>query len=434
MRKYYICNIITTNKIIDVSGAVLLLKEAFPYLTGEEILFALYTTATDLGDPGEDNTFGNGLIDVYEAYLYLSQTHTPVSPDYGHDIAITTIDVENCVSNISPSIEVTNLGNMEINSFTAYFEVEDDTIQEIDHTEVLAAGENVMISFDEFVLDSNQTEVFFYLALNDSLDEVDFINNRRRTVVSFYEESEPFFEDFEDEIALLCWPQEIVSGTNLWEAGSGVPGSIPSSAYSGELNTYFYCSQNQITKLLLPELDLTIFPNPALKFWHAQASILDIHDVLKIYYKTSITGQWNLLHEYSEPVEEWTEQTILLPDPTQEYYIAFEGNSFASQGICIDNIQITNHSGTETKKFQTEELFTVNPNPSQGFLYIDCKMPNIGKTSITICDLSGSMVYNKSININNTHGIDISNLQEGIYSITFRNNPVLETKKLFIIK
>jgi bacillopeptidase F len=417
-----------------VSGAVLLLKEAFPFLTGEEILFALYNTAIDLGDPGEDNTFGNGIIDVYEAYLYLSQTYTPVSPDYDHDIAITTVDVENCVNSISPSVEVSNLGNIEIDSFSAYFEVNGDSIQQIEYTDILASGESVFINFDEIDLDSNQSELAFHILPNDSLSEVDFINNHRRTVVSFYMESDPFIEDFEDEIAILCWPQEIISGINLWEVGSGVPGSLPHSAYSGELNAYFYCSQNQTTKLLLPKMDLTSLSNPALRFWHAQASIFDLHDVLNIYYKTSNTGQWTLLQEYSEPIEEWTEQTILLPNPSQEYYIAFEGNSFAGKGICIDDVQITNQSGVERKKIQMEEVFTIKPNPSSGFLYIDCKMGNIGKTDITICDLSGSMIYNKLTDINNTHGIDISNLQEGIYSITFRNNPVLETKKLFIIK
>ena len=40
-----------------VSGAVLLLKEAFPYLPGEEIMKALYYSAIDLGPPGEDNLY-----------------------------------------------------------------------------------------------------------------------------------------------------------------------------------------------------------------------------------------------------------------------------------------------------------------------------------------------------------------------------------------
>ena len=54
-----------------VTGAVALLKEAFPHLTGHEIKMALYNSALDLGIEGEDNVYGMGLIDVYAAYQYL---------------------------------------------------------------------------------------------------------------------------------------------------------------------------------------------------------------------------------------------------------------------------------------------------------------------------------------------------------------------------
>ncbi|MGB0369242.1 MAG: S8 family peptidase, partial [Flavobacteriales bacterium] len=73
-----------------VSGAILLLKEAFPYLSGEDLMWALYLTAIDFGDPGEDNIYGMGLIDVHAAYLHLAQTNIPVDPtDVPWDLAIT---------------------------------------------------------------------------------------------------------------------------------------------------------------------------------------------------------------------------------------------------------------------------------------------------------------------------------------------------------
>ena len=50
------------------AGALLLLKEAFPTLTGEQFKLALYNTASDLGDPGEDNKFGMGMIDVFSRF------------------------------------------------------------------------------------------------------------------------------------------------------------------------------------------------------------------------------------------------------------------------------------------------------------------------------------------------------------------------------
>lgn len=57
--------------LTHVSGAILLLKEAYPYLSGKELKLALYHSARDLGVPGEDNKFGMGIINVYDAYLYL---------------------------------------------------------------------------------------------------------------------------------------------------------------------------------------------------------------------------------------------------------------------------------------------------------------------------------------------------------------------------
>lgn len=76
------------------TGAILLLKEAFPYLAGQDLQMALYRTARDLGSPGEDNIFGNGVIDVYAAYLYLIDLgHVPVPPVVAaNDVLIAGID------------------------------------------------------------------------------------------------------------------------------------------------------------------------------------------------------------------------------------------------------------------------------------------------------------------------------------------------------
>ncbi len=64
-----------------VTGAILLLKEAFPTLSGNAIATALYNSATDLGGQGEDNTYGKGIIDLEKAYnLLVSQGNKPVPP------------------------------------------------------------------------------------------------------------------------------------------------------------------------------------------------------------------------------------------------------------------------------------------------------------------------------------------------------------------
>lgn len=50
-----------------VNGVAALVLQANPELTVNELKQILYETATDLGAAGEDNTFGYGMIDAYEA-------------------------------------------------------------------------------------------------------------------------------------------------------------------------------------------------------------------------------------------------------------------------------------------------------------------------------------------------------------------------------
>lgn len=59
-----------------VVGAIALLKQFAPTLTGKQIKLALYNTAKDLGVAGEDNVYGKGLIDLYAAFLSLGVPDT----------------------------------------------------------------------------------------------------------------------------------------------------------------------------------------------------------------------------------------------------------------------------------------------------------------------------------------------------------------------
>jgi len=71
-----------------VVGAIALLKQAAPHLTGRQLKLALYNTAVDLGEPGEDNTYGKGIIDVYAALLYLGSRDS-IGPTRITNLAVT---------------------------------------------------------------------------------------------------------------------------------------------------------------------------------------------------------------------------------------------------------------------------------------------------------------------------------------------------------
>ncbi len=52
----------------QISGAVALLAQAFPNLTGAQIVDLLFTSARDAGDAGNDAVYGNGVLDIAAAF------------------------------------------------------------------------------------------------------------------------------------------------------------------------------------------------------------------------------------------------------------------------------------------------------------------------------------------------------------------------------
>ena len=112
-----------------VAGSILLLKEAFPDLDGEALKLALYFSARDMGEPGEDNTFGRGIIDVFAAYNYLiDQGNTPTPPNRPSTapvvMAMTSSGI-NCGGEFSFDLTLGNEGVDDINTVTYEYVLDD---------------------------------------------------------------------------------------------------------------------------------------------------------------------------------------------------------------------------------------------------------------------------------------------------------------------
>lgn len=66
-----------------VSGAAALLKQAFPNLTGAQIVDLILRTATDLGAPGTDPVYGRGLLNVAAAMAPVGTASIPTGTTVG---------------------------------------------------------------------------------------------------------------------------------------------------------------------------------------------------------------------------------------------------------------------------------------------------------------------------------------------------------------
>ncbi|MDA0742735.1 MAG: S8 family serine peptidase [Proteobacteria bacterium] len=71
-----------------VAGAMALLLEAFPNLTGRDAVDILLRTGADLGDTGTDITFGRGALDIARAFQPVGTTSSPMANGQPVNIAV----------------------------------------------------------------------------------------------------------------------------------------------------------------------------------------------------------------------------------------------------------------------------------------------------------------------------------------------------------
>lgn len=134
-----------------VAGALMLLKEAFPYLSGEELKLALYYTAVDMGAPGEDNVFGMGIIDVFAAYEYLlGQGLSPADPSVNTDLMLFGLETSNyqCEGTIGFSVGIENGGSDTLAGFEIVAEFAGETQSWLFEDVVLVPGARYFFDTD----------------------------------------------------------------------------------------------------------------------------------------------------------------------------------------------------------------------------------------------------------------------------------------------
>ncbi len=175
-----------------VAGAIVLLKEAFPTLTGAEIKLALYFTCRDLGEEGEDNTYGMGMIDVFAAFNYLvDQGNVPETPGVENDIMFVDVVSEerNCNGLLAFDLIFENAGTNMITSADITYELVDlagNSIIDmtIPWTGALASGERATLPISitdapEGVFDLNASVA----NPNGQPDSRDYISSGSRSIL-----------------------------------------------------------------------------------------------------------------------------------------------------------------------------------------------------------------------------------------------------------
>jgi subtilisin family serine protease len=436
------------------TGAVLILKEAFPNATGEEILLALYNSAIDLGVVGEDNTYGKGMIDVLAAFNLLALSYTPTPPNqYKYDIAVKSIlnpsnDII-CNQSISPKILIENKGDSAITNATITYQLNNELVNNYNWIGVLLPGDTVSINLPVVSALAIGNYELKIKAEIDSLNiECDYINNQRvsRFRILDYFSTLPYSEDFENmRIDSSEWFVRNPDGSTTWDT---IPtAGLPSGNYSATMQLYNYPGSKQLDDLISTQISLPLQDSLFLRFDLAyQMIVTAIADTLtisisedcgdsftEIYKKggedleTNDTLTSNFVPKYSS---HWRREYVdITAHAGNDVIIQFQSYNKSGNNLYLDNIWVYEGAEPVSTKEYNIEAFKIYPNPTSNIINIDLAENEFNKSTIEVIDLLGKTI--KSFNVHNKLvTIDMNSYSTGIYFIKFTNQLGSKTQKI----
>ena len=443
-----------------VSGAVLLLKEAFPFLSGQELLWALYDSAIDYGAPGEDNTFGNGLIDVYAAFLLLSESHQPVDPNsIDHDLAITGLsnisDMEIiCDDSILPVVTCENLGDSTIRAIDVQYVFNKiDTLYKSFQDLNLLSGESMDLELETLDISAGGNyELEIKLLLTNTLyaETYDLYNNQYRIeFIKSNVKSVPVFEDFENGFDPALWLINNPDHELSWDTIQ--TGGLNNNVYSASMQFYHYNPRNaQKDQLILSNLLIPDEKETRLQYaWSYQPFFgsKDIRDTfrIKVWEDCRIENESLLTEKAGDALIvqdtisinfipkhpwQWKRDTISLTEfAGKTISLVFEGTNMKFNNLYLDEISIDEKLNSNTEKlkyFQNSDLI-LYPNPASDRLYWELTDSDTEFNAIMIYDQLGQLVLENKLNRKSSNNIKIGQLIPGYYICILKGNKGFKT-------
>ncbi|MFO7863894.1 MAG: S8 family peptidase, partial [Salinivirgaceae bacterium] len=441
-----------------VAGAVLLLKEAFPQVAGDEILLALYNTAIDLGEEGEDNVFGNGLIDVEAAYYYLAETYSPQPPQTSEDNVYTSVSLHDFFGpqssyQISVDVHSQNGTNFNITDVLLF-----DGDQPVSATVTPIDS----VTFTRLIITIDAA------SLNEAMQPHHLLKGRVQTDIANEDTTDNQFwvRIFHPETENMPFTETFESGTHDF-SGSKVMTENPDNLIGWRIDTISGFSNNRYAArmlfikynrreterdyLHLPPVTIGESDNPSFSFSYAYAkrayTVYKDSLLVRAHYGNNFENTDTLFLNYGAHMatldanqgisifvpwshQHWKDTTISIAH-LKEYgtvKITFTAINDNGNNLFIDNIAIhENDSPLAEENMPNEQSeVTVYPNPVSHEVHIG-NLKN--ENTIRLTDFSGRIL--REMQTEKKHEtINMAEYKPGVYLIQIIGQGQSTTKKI----
>ena len=432
-----------------VSGALLLLKEAFPTLSSIDLKNALYQTAIDLGEPGEDNVYGRGMIDVYAAYQYLELSHTPSAPvGNAYDLETKILPLGNDVlcpneSSQNVTIRLYNRGSEEFSNMHVILRFNGDTVLNSLSNGIIQAGDSLDITIENLTHKYGQNEIHCYTSLD--IEEQEFNEFNNSDIEYFHvlgDYDMPYMQNFDTTDIVLGnsdWYILNNDGDDTWEVKEL---SILNNALY--FNFYNYLPRDgQIDEIFSPKISLSDTGNINLDFIYAYQKRMEFifKDSIQIWLSTDCGNSFNELlyanggenmatvegnagnNEFApENEEDWDTVSISLNDwRGEDIVLMFRAINDNGSRLYIDNVSISHEESSSgiSNNYKPYDI-VIYPNPAKDKLFVECEEASHSDDIINIYSIYGQKVASFiSLQNKKHHTLNINGLAPGSYIMEY---------------
>ena len=439
-----------------VSGAILLLKEAFPYLSGRDILNALYQSAIDLGEVGEDNTYGKGMINLEAAYQFLSLTNTPVPPNTSsYDLRLTKILMNDvvCRGNQTVEVEINNAGSLVLGGAILNILVDGAEVGSYSWTGLLIPGASEQVSLGTVNLTPGDHEIIVQMNLTSNVIERSVLNNSwvKRVHVQL-QDILPYAESFEsNDLSDNGIYVRNPDFSKTWDTTH--TSGLNNSNFSARMQFLSYSRKGQWDEFYLPSLSI---PNGAdsvmLRFDYAyRFRTASLADTLEVGFSSDCGQTWTPAfraggEELSTIDTLWTNFRPFSPSHWQTFrmnllpqlegdqlMVRFSAYNRSGSNLYVDNIGIYTTTDPTGIEFTSVQALSVYPNPSQDRVNFNFMSGTDGHYSVY--DLLGKKQLQGNLLAGvKQQSISVENLPAGIYILRVQSDGLEAASRMVVTK
>lgn len=435
-----------------VSGVLILLAEAFPMASAYELKYALYETAFDLGDTGEDNDYGHGMIDALAAYNYLAQTYTPVPPvtnEYDLKSELSSpIESFLCPdqSLIPVNVRITNSGETEMTNFQINIYLNDILVCDSLIESTLAPLAFYDFEFENVQLAAGKNYIHARVIPVEEVSEYDLYNNAvNRKIFVLSETDFPYSQNFELLADDLSNSEFMILNPDFKNTWSTLTWGDTDQFKAAGVNFYQYGSRSwEEDYAYMPQIAIPDDDSVFLVFTYAYKNRLSHYYNDSLIIEASIdcgvnftdvlfadagqnlaTVSGDAMSTLYKPVSSEEFDTVLINLEQyrgQDVVLRFKTKNDRGSVIYIDEIELEDLSQNSTVEDNSTMRAEIFPNPANDFIVVKIRG---GSETISICDISGRSLKTVSLD----YGDNLINLAEfkpGMYLMNFHKSGIIE--------